>query len=367
MIDTHAALLALVESLQGVSQIALDTESNSMYAYRERVCLIQLSTRTADYVIDPLSIADIHPLGELTADPAIEIVLHDAEYDITCLKRDYDFSFAHLFDTMYAARILGIERHSLAALLASFLEIPISKKFQRANWGLRPLSPEMINYAQIDTHYLLTLRDLMYERLVQENAWEEAQEIFEYITHTPPFVHEFDTEGFWNMVNGQELNKVHLACLRELYLWRNKTAQQRDTPPFRVMSEQSLLALAQSDIYSMGDLYRSNILKQQEVRRLGRGVLQALARGRQAVPPQRPLPHRIPPEIMTRHQQLRLWRKRRAQRRGVPSDIILPRDALWNIAKEHPKTLEELRQVSRLGPWRLAQYGQEILEILAGD
>src|SRR5690606_29531 len=131
-----------------------DTESNSLYAYRERVCLIQLSTRSRDYILDPLIIVDMSPLAPLLADPGVEKVFHAAEYDLICLHRDYGFIVNNLFDTMVAARICGYKAIGLGSLLSEFLGVELDKRHQRDDWGERPLPPDSLRYAQMDTHYL---------------------------------------------------------------------------------------------------------------------------------------------------------------------------------------------------------------------
>jgi ribonuclease D len=139
--------------------VAVDTESNSLFAYREQVCLVQFSTTQADFLVDPLALADLTPLAPLFADPKIEKVFHAAEYDLLCLKRDFGFSFANLFDTMLAGRILGRKEIGLGAMLEAFYGVQADKRHQRANWGQRPLPAPLLEYATLDTHYLIPLRD----------------------------------------------------------------------------------------------------------------------------------------------------------------------------------------------------------------
>ncbi len=143
--------------------IAVDTESNSLHAYRERVCLIQFSTVERDIVLDPLALDDLSPLAGIFANPDIEKVFHAAEYDLICLRRDYGFSFSRIFDTMHAGRILGSRLAGLDRLLEDKFGVKISKHFQKADWGVRPLSRELLLYAAVDTHYLIPLRDLLEE------------------------------------------------------------------------------------------------------------------------------------------------------------------------------------------------------------
>ncbi len=157
LITRPAQLALLMAALREQPAIAVDTESNSLHAYQEQVCLIQFSTPQADYLVDPLADLDLSPLGELFANPAIEKVFHAADYDIACLKRDFGWSFANLFDTQWAARILGWSQVGLASILKTHFNVHVNKKWQRFNWGERPLPTEALDYARLDTHYLLPL------------------------------------------------------------------------------------------------------------------------------------------------------------------------------------------------------------------
>src|SRR5713226_3766848 len=172
-------LAHLVDSLGREPAVGVDTESNSLFAYRERVCLIQFSTPNQDYILDPLALADLSALRPLFASPAQQKIFHAAEYDLICLKRDYDFKFANVFDTMVAARTLGWPRLGLAAILQERFGVTMNKRFQRANWGARPLTDDLLDYARLDTHYLAPLQTMLAADLAAAGRGEEAQEEFE--------------------------------------------------------------------------------------------------------------------------------------------------------------------------------------------
>jgi ribonuclease D len=367
LVETDDQLGVLVEELLHEPAIALDTESNSLYAYREQICLIQLSTRQQDYLIDPLNIDDMRPLGKVVAQPSSEVVFHAAEYDIMCLKRDFGFRFATIFDTMFAARILGLEQVGLSNLLEAYFGVRLDKRFQRANWGLRPLTAQQKNYARMDTHFLLPLRDLLYQQLVEHDALVEAQEIFADLLRAEPQHHEFDEDGYWNLGAAKHFTPRQMACLRELYIWREATASHEDVPPFKIMSNEILLRLVKRNPQNINALQQTRLLKKGFIRQYGQEILTALEQGRKAKPPARPPRQRVDMQAVARHEHLKQWRKERAQQRGVESDIIIPRDTLWEIAKAAPRTLEDLSHISHLGPWRLAAYGQEILQVLASN
>src|SRR5512146_3163708 len=183
LIETPSRFAELLKDLAGQTCVAVDTESNSLHAYRERVCLIQFSTPDTDYVLDPLALDDLSPLGAIFSDPSIEKIFHASEYDIICLSRDYGFSFACNFDTMQAGRILGRRQAGLDRLLEEKFDVKMNKHFQKADWAVRPLSRDLLLYARLDTHYLIRLRDMLKAELEEKGLWQLAEEDFELARH----------------------------------------------------------------------------------------------------------------------------------------------------------------------------------------
>ncbi|MCJ7717095.1 MAG: ribonuclease D, partial [Anaerolineales bacterium] len=177
-INKQSDFEALARRLKAENILAVDTEANSLYAYEEKVCLIQISTEKDDYIIDPLPIRNLTPLGEIFNDPSIEKIFHASEYDIIILHNAYQFNFQNLFDTMLAAQILGRDKLGLDALMEEIVGIHVNKKYQRANWGKRPLSEEMLQYAQMDTHHLILIRHTLAAELEKKNLTPIAEEDF---------------------------------------------------------------------------------------------------------------------------------------------------------------------------------------------
>jgi ribonuclease D len=244
-------LRELCEQLAREPLLALDSESNSLHAYRERVCLIQLSTRTADAIIDPLAIRDLGPLGALLAEARIEKVFHAAEYDLMCLKRDFGFTITNLFDTMMA-RICGRKEVGLGALLAEHFGVKLDKKHQRDDWARRPLSEASLHYAQMDTHYLPALRDYFHAELTRLGHRREAQETFGEACLVPAANgRRFDPDGYWSLGAPAALNRRQMAILRELWLMREAVAQERDIPPFKIFANKTLVDLAAAEPHNL--------------------------------------------------------------------------------------------------------------------
>lgn len=366
-VDSSQDFAALCETLGAQTIVAVDTESDSLYSYFEKVCLVQFSTRASDYVVDALAL-DLAPLASFFADARIEKVFHAAEYDLLCLKREYHFTFANIFDTMIAARILGWKHVGLGNILQERFGVTLNKKMQRADWGRRPLTAEQLAYARADTHYLLALRDLQMTELEQCGRLEEAREEFERLTRVEPTPRRFDPEAYWNLKGARELDPRRLGALRELYRWREEQARREDRPPFKILSDALLVQLARALPDSPSALMQLGV-SELTLRRYSHALLAALARGAAAAPIARPSPRVRREDLLdvrarARLDRLRAWRKQRAQARGVDNDVIVSNDVLFAIARHNPRTLEALAQVTGLGPWKLRTYGEEILRVL---
>jgi ribonuclease D len=360
-------LAELVRTLGDCDAIAVDTESNSLHAWRERVCLIQFSTPAADYLVDAIALQDLSSLASIFANPHQQKIFHAAEYDVTCLGRDYGFTFANLFDTMSAARTLGWPQVGLAAILDTRFGVTLNKAHQKADWARRPLTPEQIDYARHDTHHLVALRDLQIDALKSAGYWEEALEDFARLARLPAGapVGVSDPLAFWRVKGAYDLTPAQAAVLQAVHAFRDAEAARQDRPPFKVMDEATLLALAQHAPTSLDDLRRLARMPPPQIQRYGRALLPAIASGRQAPPVRPPVTEREPDDVRDRYDRLRLWRKKRAQVRGVESDVILPKTTMRDLARRPPSTAADLAHIADFGPWRRATYGVEILALLA--
>jgi ribonuclease D len=356
----------MMAALRDEPFVAVDTESNSLYAYQEQICLIQMSIPDADYVVDPLSGPDLMPLADLFADPKVQKIFHASEYDVMCLKRDFAFSFSNLFDTMWAARILGWPRVGLGDVLKDLFDVRTNKRYQRYNWGKRPLDQKALLYACIDTHYLLSLRHLQADGLMRKGRWEEALEVFEQLAATEPADNPFTAQDFWRVKGVFDLSRREQAVLRELCIWRDAEALRQDRPHFKVLHDRVLLALARTYPRSKEKLANVDGIKTYHLRRYGKRLLQVIEQGMQA-----PLPDPLPPplrhteEEVAKYEALRVWRKEVAAERDVDVDVILCNAVLWELAERHPHTIEDLEAISELGPWKRGAYGEAILKVLS--
>lgn len=369
VVDTRQKLTALLERARPEPVIGVDTESNSLFAYFHRVCLIQISLPGCDYVIDPLAV-DVTPLEELFASESCQKVFHAAENDILGLKRDYSFTFANIFDTMLAARILGWPQAGLAAILADRYAVQLNKSLQRADWGRRPLDRALLAYAQLDTHYLLALRSQQEDDLRARGRWEEALEGFARLPQVEWVEKPFDPDSFWSLPGARDLGPTGLAILQQVFLWREEQARREDRPPFKIIDQRTLVEISRQQPGDMAALRLVAGMSGGQVQRYGAALLQAIGRGRQASPPTPPKRSnnggngRPDPKTVERYDALRAWRTERAAQRGVDPDVILTNDQLMTIARQVPTSLEELAAAHVMGPWKQQEYGAAILSLL---
>jgi ribonuclease D len=364
LVTKPAQLRDVAEKLSQETTVAVDTESNSLYVYRERVCLIQFSTAQTDYLVDPFALSDLTPLGPVFANPTIEKIFHAAEYDLICMKRDFSFEFNHLFDTMAAARILGRELVGLGSLLEVEFGVHLDKHYQRANWGQRPLPPHLLAYARLDTHYLIPLRERLKSELQAKALWPLALEDFERLCLVSGHNGVEHTPDCWRIRGAYDLSAQQAAVLMALCQYRDRVARMMDRPVFKVINDQTLLDIARLTPQDMGQLSRIHGMNEGQRRRHGARLLDAVTRGLNGPPIYPPRQQRPNEAYLNRIEALRRWRRVAGQNMGVNSDIILPRDLLFILAEQNPQNQSELAEVMRDVPWRLEHFGPQILKAL---
>ena len=316
----------------GPGPLALDSEADSLHHYREKVCLIQLSFADVDLLVDPLSGADPAVLGRTLLDPARRKLLHGADYDLRILNRDYGLEFRGLFDTMIAARLVGERKFGLAALLAEHFDVELDKSLQRADWSRRPLPPAMAAYAAMDTRYLAPLAGALEARLDElgRTAWaDEEFEILEGVRWTE----KPNEEAFRRIKRSGSLDRRGLAVLRELVRLREGLARGADRPPFKVMSNDLLLAIARNRPTDRKQLDSLLPQKGGRVRRwsddLLAGVDRAMTMPESALPARRRRSMgRLANSAQTRLGDLALQRDAIAHELGLEPSVLAPRAVL---------------------------------------
>lgn len=358
----------LARSLAHAPAIAFDTESDSLYHYSEKVCLLQLATASGDIVlVDPLGLIDLAPLGSAFSSPSAEKVVHGGEYDLTLLKRDFGFSFATLFDTQIAARFLGRSDFGLNALLRDVFGLTLSKGSQKGDWSRRPLTPVMEQYAAEDVRHLLPLRDRLREDLRKSRREAWVREECEALTRTPAAIHR-EPADFFRVKGARDLSPRELAVIRELFAVREKWARELDRPLFRVLTDEIILTLAQRRPKSLQGFpgFRSPFWRDRASE-----IVEAIRRAeslREADCPRFPrrVGNRTPYETIQRIDRVRAWRSEAAPRIGLDPGVLLPQRLIDRIASDHPRNLDALAQVPELRRWRVEEFGSSILAALSG-
>ena len=380
MLDTPLVMIedaeALAEACQGFAAepvLGVDTESDSMHHYREKVCLIQVSDRERDYIIDPLAIGDLAPLGAIFADPGIVKVFHGADYDVVCMKRDYGFAVRNLFDTMISAQLLDLPKVGLADLCGQFFGAEMDKKYQRYDWSRRPLLAEHLEYARGDTHYLLALREILLHKLDRGERLDAAQEEFRVIEQREWSGRAFDPDGWVRMKRISGLDGSSRIALRHLWRYRDGQARELDRPPYKVIPDQVLILLAQRRPTSADDLGRHVRLRSTMVRRHGEAMLAAIA---EAAVDEVPLPVSGPKvretprapyrgrEVDRLWSRLKRWRTEVVEERGVPVALVASNAQLKNIASWRPRSEAALTGIPDVRAWQVRRYASEWIALV---
>jgi ribonuclease D len=379
LVYNRKSFAQMMNHLSEQTMVALDTESDSLYRYYPKVCLIQITTyadpatpdpaRVVDYLVDPIRYPDVAALDLILANPAIEKTMHAAENDIFVLQRSYGFTFRHVFDTQLAARILGWKRVGLAAILEEQFGVISDKRMQRTDWGSRPLTPQQIAYAQMDTHYLPALRQRLYEELQRRNRWEEAQDAFALIDGLRFAERENTERSFWGMKGVRDLPPARLGILAALWAWREGEAQRRDRPPFKILNDEVLIRLAEQRPTQMAALQQVRGVSPQTAAVYGPALLRAIEQGARTPPPPPPTPAARPEQALDsttlrRFEALRHWRTRVAEERGVTPDVVFTNETLLAIAQRGPQSEDDLLTIPAIGPWKAQHYGPELLATL---
>lgn len=362
-VDTKQSLQQMVDDLAAQPRVAVDTESNSLHAFREQVCLLQFSSAKADYLVDPLKLTDLSILAPIFSNQKIEKIFHAAEYDLICLRRDFGFSFASLFDTMHAARVLGYPAVGLDKLLGDKFGIKMDKRHQKANWAARPLRKEQIHYARLDTHYLSELRDILEGELREKGRLHFALEDFRRACSLDEHKPRANGGSWERFSKRKDLSLRELTIISHLCKWRDHEAEKLNRPPYKVMMDDVLVEMAKNPPEKKVDLSAVG-LSEKQIRLWGNVVLQAVQAGVEAPLVQRKQIERKNDAVLGRLEKLKAWRKRVGGEMKVESDVILPKPYLTMLSENPPKSLDELRTMMKDTPSRVDEFGAQILRTL---
>ena len=367
-LDTAPAVERFMAEIAPSRELALDTEGASFHRYVDRIYLLQLSTRARHAVIDPLPIGKPDALGQLLEDPGVEVVFHDADYDLRLLEQDYGWKVRHIFDTRIAAQLLGYTAFGLAALLERFFDIKLDKKHQRADWSMRPLTPDMLDYAAQDTLHLLELKDKLKAELERLGRMEWAREEFGLLEGTR-WEDEEPGTAFLKLKGARDLSRRELAVLRELVPWRSGVAHQMDRATFRVLGNEQLLEIARVHPRTKEALGKIKGMPRGILEQRGGELLDAVQRGL-AVPenelpkfPKAPRWERDP-EFDARVTALKSARDAAAKRLALDPGVLCSRDRLEAVARKNPATVDEVAEVPELRRWQVKELAPAFVQAL---
>lgn len=370
-IETPDQLARVVRRLAAEPLLGVDTEAAGYHRYLDQISLVQVSSRGENFLIDPLALDDLSPLGAVLADRGVEKVFHDADYDLRILDRDLGMTVAGLFDTQIAAAFLGERALGLGALVERFVGPALPKAFQRADWAERPLSEGMKDYAATDTAYLPELRDRLREALIERGRLPWAEEEFARREGTRWAEAGDPAEAFLRIKGARDLTPRGLAILRELHAWRESVARERDQATFRVLGNQPLIDLSLRPVRSLRELGEVKGVGGGLLDRRGRDILAAVERGL-AVPeadlPSFPISRRWDrdPEVEARGDRLRAARTQRAEELELDPGFLMSRAVLDEIARRNPSETAQLLEIPEIRRWQIEALGDSILRALRG-
>lgn len=357
-----------LNEISSVKELALDTEGASFHRFLDRIYLLQLSTREHSAIIDPLPVGSPAGLGQLLQSNSVEVVFHDADYDLRLLHQDYGWHVTNIFDTRIASQLLGIKSFGLAALLEQFFGVKLDKKHQRADWSMRPLTADMLDYAAQDTRYLLQLKDHMKGELTRRGRLHWAQEEFARLEGTR-WEAEEGMEGFLRLKGARDLSRPELAVLREVANWRNTVAAQLDRATFRVMGNEVLFELARRTPKSVSELSAIKGMPKGMIERAGADIVAAVRRGTEV--PEAELP-KFPRgqrwnkdrDFDERVARLKAVRDSAASRLELDPGVLCSRERLENIARSGAKTIDDIASVPDLRRWQIEEMGAGFIAAL---
>ncbi len=375
MVESVDALAEAVASLRESPVLGVDTESDSFHHYQEKVCLLQISDLSRDYIIDPLQVRDLSPLAPLMQDQRIVKIFHGADYDVVSLKRDFGFRFSNIFDTMVASQFLHLPRIGLADLIGRWFGHAIDKTFQRHDWAERPLLPQHLHYARGDTHFLPALREVLLRRLEAAGRLGPVLEECRILEAREWAGRVHDPSDFLRVKGASALSEAERRVLRALYAYRDREARGMDRPAFKVMPDQVLLEMARAQPKSSDEVTAMMRKGSGLARRHGNGIAAAVTEG---LADEAPLPtsqskeprEKGPPDVLRTRDAERLlgnlkdWRNRMVGRNNAAPITVASNGLLREIVRYAPRTLDELAQVPDIRQWQLQAHGEALVALV---
>ena len=368
IVDSISKLEKFAGQLDKQKIVGVDLEADSMYHFKEKVCLIQIATQEATAVIDPLQITDFSVLKPVFGRGDIQKIFHGADYDVRSLYRDFRISVNNLFDTELACRFLGFKESGLEAVLKKRFNVILNKKYQRKDWSKRPLPKDMVAYAAKDVTHLVPLAKSLHQELKHKGRLSWVEEECAYLSRVRPASTD-SSPLFPGFKGAGKLGPRGLAVLEELLQLRKKIAQQQDRPLFRIIGNKSILTLAETSPQSMGKLMKTGALGAKQIDRYGEAVIEAVKKAME-IPtknlpkyPRKAAPN-VPAIVAKRVKELRSWRDKLAKNLEIDPAIICTKALISAIAVQRPLTAGNLAKIKEIKNWQATEFGSDIIDVL---
>ncbi|MEA1969407.1 MAG: HRDC domain-containing protein [Thermodesulfobacteriota bacterium] len=368
LISTKEELARKCEFLKNEKRVAVDLEADSMYHFKEKVCLVQIADSNTPFLIDPLSVNDLAPLKPVFEDHNITKVFHGADFDIRSLDRDFDIKINNLFDTEIACRFLGIQKRSLAALLKKHFNLSVDKSFQKTDWSRRPLSRDMINYSVTDVAYLVELSDILTKQLENRGRLEWAKEEFELQTRV-----RYENNGhdplFFKFKGAGKMSRKNLAVLESLLNMRKSMAEEKDRPLFKVIGANAILRMTIEKPDSMVFLKNTGALSPRQMGMYGESCIKAILKGLEIkdedlpVYPRKKAPE-LGPRVSERIKSLKEMRTLVSKKTGIEPGFLINNTMITAIASAAPRHREEFEKIKNFRNWQIEILEEPILNTL---
>jgi ribonuclease D len=368
IIENSSQLAHLVSKIENETAIGVDLEADSMYHFKEKVCLIQMATANINVVIDPLVIKDLSALKPIFKRKDIQKIFHGADYDVRSLFRDFKIKINNLFDTELASRFLGSPETGLEAVLKKKFAVSLDKKYQRKDWSKRPLPRAMVAYAAEDARYLLPLAQDLATELTAKGRLSWVHEECQILSNVRPNTNDVQPL-YVNFKGAGKLDPRSLAFLEALLQCRQEIARKKDRPLFRIIGSRSLLDLANTRPINLKQLEKTGALSPKQIGMYGRQVLVAMNSAFKIAPKDLPVyPRRkalrVPAAAAERVKYLRKWRDRQAKKLSIDPSLILTKLLISTLAVQRPLKLTDLSRIKEIKKWQIREFGEEILEVL---
>ena len=368
VVKTASDLEQIANLFSNEKIIGVDVEADSLHHFKEKVCLIQISSTTQSVLIDPLPLQDLSPLKPVFANSAIKKVFHGADYDIRSLHRDFGIEINNLFDTQLACMFLGIRATGLDAVIQANFDVSLDKKYQKKDWSVRPLSLEMMDYAALDSVYLPELSYMIEKKLEETGRLSWVCEECEYLSKV-----RFDSNNgeplYLKFKGAGRLNPESLVVLEALLELRKNIAQKKDRPLFKIFSNQSIMKITLEKPCTLRQLQTNRFLSKKQIQMYGKTIINTVTSAMEIPAAERPgyPKKKVPfqdPEVPQKIKALKDWRDNVAEKLGIDPGVLISNAVIHAIIIENPATMTDLEKIECLKNWRRKEFGEEILAVL---